>query len=447
MSGIKYILMFAYSKIPLQVRLGANFFKQLEFLKKSQWWSKQELENYQNEQLRNLIKHAYENVPYYHNLFIRHRLRPEDIKTIHDLCKLPVLTKDNVRNYLNQLRAANLKTRDIIKLSTSGTTGKPLMFYYNRNNEYLNHDPFVWRFFSWAGHKPEDIRANLTSWIMQKNDYYRYNPIRNLLILSGYKLNRENAKIYAEALRRYNVKYIEAYPSAIENLVRFLKEQNIDRPVALEAIFTRSEYLNDWQRNMIESYWECKCFDWYGMEERVIMGCECEKHEGLHLCSDFGVTEFLDDSAYGHKKIIATSLVNYAMPFIRYDTEDLGALLNKKCSCNRVFPLFNLSGGRKRNFALAKDNSYISMVNIDIPSVSDNVFQFQFMQEHKGRLILCIVKRNTFTQKDLTNIQKKLDDKFGSNMDIAINFTDAIKQNGRKTSLFIQKLEFLNKDE
>jgi phenylacetate-CoA ligase len=438
--GARNVLKYSYSLIPLRMRLGKKFFKQLEFLEKSQWWSTQELENYQNEELKKLIRHSYDNVPYYYRLFKDNNLTPHDIKTIQDLPKIPILTRHDVRNNLSLLIARNFTDNQVVKLSTSGTTGKPLRFYYDKDKEYLNYDPFVWRYFGWAGHKVGELHATLSCWTTS-NELYAYNTVRNFLILSAYNMKKDNAEKYAEIIKKYKVRYLDTYPSAIELLTLCLKDKAIKPSVKLKAIFTHSECLYNWQRKTIEDYWGCKCFDWYGMEERVVLGAECERHTDLHLCSDFAITEFIDDGTTEFKRIVSTSLTNYAMPFIRYDTEDIGAPRAKKCSCQREFPLFTLSGGREKNFAIGKDGSHIPVVNVDIPNVTENVLQFQFIQEAKGEMALNIIKKDTFKNEDLERINAKLKEKFGSNMDVKINFTEAVEQNSNtKTPILVQKM-------
>lgn len=435
-------LKWAYSCIPLKVRLGKAFNKQFDFLQQSQWWSPIQLENYQNEQLRALINHAYNNVPYYHNLFQSNNLLPADILSIHDLVKLPILTKDDVRTHQQRLRAQNFDNRSVIKMYTSGTTGTPLTLYYDKSKEYLNFDPYIWRFFGWGGHTIKGRAAKLAAWTLPEGQIYSYNPVRNLLILSAYTLSDAAVEDYAQAFKKYDIQFIDTYPSSMELLVRFLRAKGIKRPVPMKAIFCHSEFIHDWQRSLIEDYWGCKCFDWYGLEERVILGIECEQHTGLHLCSDFGITEFIEDPKTGLSRIIATSITNFAMPMIRYDTGDAGHLLEKPCRCKRGFPLFRLNGGRTKSFAIGKNGAHIPVANIDIPNVTDHIVQFQFIQEQVGALTLNIVRKQEFGEVDLEKIHKKLNEKFGANFDVTINFVNTIQTTANgKTAIYIQKLK------
>ncbi len=448
---IKSIAKSAYRLLPLRVRWGREFFKQLEFLEKSQWWSRQELENYQNEKLRPLIQHAYDNTAYYHRLFNDNKLSPGDIKTIKDLAKIPVLTKDIVREHFQEMVASNIDKKTLVRLSTSGTTGKPLIFFSEKWLEFFNFGPYMWRYYHWAGQAFNDLKAIIGSGVIKPNskgikEIFSYNPARNQLILSSYDINRKNAPLFAEVLKKYKPQFIETFPASLEALVCFFQEQGIRRPVQLKAIFANSEVLYPWQRKLISEYFGCNIFDIYALEERVVKATECEKHTKHHINSEYGIVEIAENGcpvSYGDSgEIVATSLNNYGMPFIRYNTKDVGYLVKENCPCGRGLPLLGLMGGRTRNFVVSKSGSIISITIVDIPNATDNVQQFQFVQTVQGKLQLKIVRREGFSQADLEKIEKKLKEKFSDDMEVEINFVDAIvKTQSGKQPLLIQRID------
>ena len=431
-----------YAAVPLRLRLGKRFRQTSALLDESQWWDRERMGQHQDERLRRLIGHAYESIPYYRRVFDRCGLQPADIQTVADLPKLPILTKDDVRENQEDMRARNFPKSDLLTLYTSGTTGKPLYFYYERKKEHLYHDPYIWRFFGWGGHRQGQRRATLSSWTIEGDRLIEMNPIRQLLILSAYCMTHENVERYAEALAKYKIRFIDAYPTSLELMTRMLRQKKIAPPTQLQSIFLHSEYVYSWQREMIESYWGCKCFDWYAMEERVVLAFECERHEGLHLISDFGITELVEDpDTAPWKKIVATGLNNNAMPLIRYETGDVGREIERSCSCGRCFPLIELGGGRERNFALAKNGARISVTNIDIPNTSRNIVQFQFIQEKAGELLLYIVCDGAFGENDREMIDAKLHEKFSDRMDVDVSYVDELfTTKNRKTPVFIQRI-------
>jgi len=447
---LKSMAKWGYSRLPLKVRWGKEFFRQLEFLEKSQWWSKEELENFQNERLRLLVKHAYEKSPYYHRIFKENRLLPNDIKRVEDLAKLPILTKDMVRTHFKEMIATNIDKKSLLRFSTSGTTGEPLIFFSEKRLEFFNFGPYMWRHYRWGRQGFRDLKVILGSYVVKGDKHGRkqiihYNPARSQLIFSSYDINYKNVPFFAEALKKYQPKFIEAFPASLEALIGFFKELGIKRPVQPRAIFTNSEVLYPWQRKLIGEYFGCELFDVYSLEERVVIAAECEKHTGHHIFSEYGIVELVEDgkpiSDGKSGEIVATSLNNYGMPFIRYNTKDIG-YFKESCPCGRGLPLLGLVGGRKRNFIVSKSGSIISVTIVDIPNASDNVKQFQFIQREKGKLELQIVRKNSFSPGDLKKIREKLKEKFFNDLDVEIKAVDSIrKTQSGKQPLLIQKLK------
>ncbi|MBF0478098.1 MAG: phenylacetate--CoA ligase family protein [Candidatus Omnitrophica bacterium] len=441
--SIKNIIRDSLGFLPLKLRFPKRFFDQLSQLQKGQWQSSEHIEVYQTAQLKALVDHAYRNVPYYTELFKQAHIQPSDIQTLKDLPKIPILTKDLIRNNFDKLRAVNFSDKDVIILKTSGTTGKPLKILYDKKKDYFNFDPFIWRFFSSVGCSLSDRLASLADWRLPLNKISEFNRYRNRLFLSSYRLNPQTAVKYFQAMKKFNVKFLEGYPSSIELFSRYLVGEGMCCSNGLiKGIIVHSEQFSDYQRHLIEKFWGCPCFNWYGMEERAVLGYECEKHEGLHLCTDFGITEFIPNHDLPmYDSIVVTSLTNWAMPLIRYETGDVGRLLDKSCSCGRNFPLFELIGGRIKNFVIAKDGSQIPVTNVDIPGATDHVIQFQFVQTEIGKLVLKVQKNDLFSNNDLEKIRQILCKKFGTNMDVDIQYTEKLSHiQSHKTPLLIQNL-------
>src|ERR1044071_3111040 len=107
-----------------KLRYGGEFRQLLDWLEQSQWWSAAEAQAYQEEQLRKLVAHAYRSVPFYRRRFDELKLKPDDIRTVADLHKLPILTKEEVRNHFREMVASDFSPAQMVFCHTSGTTGK-----------------------------------------------------------------------------------------------------------------------------------------------------------------------------------------------------------------------------------------------------------------------------------------------------------------------------------
>jgi phenylacetate-CoA ligase len=413
---------------------GKKFQKKLDEFEKMQWYSLDELKEYQNEKLKALIKHCYENVPYYRMVMDQNKLKPSDIKSVDDLYKLPILTRDDVKKNYQKLIATNFKRYQLSHGHTNGTTGSPLHIVWD-NRTCLIKNVVDWRQKRWAGLNPGDRMAFFLSRTVvplerTKPPFWRHNWFLNHLFFSGFHMCQENLAAYYKQLKSFRPKLVEGYPSTIYIMGRFLLSTNRTLPV--QTVFTSSEPLMPHQRETIEKAFECKVFDSYGMAERVVFAGECRSHEGKHLNSDFGITEILtkdgESAAVGQMgRIIASGLHNYAMPLLRYQTSDVTALKAKQCSCGRSFPLMEDVTTRDVEIVTTKDGRYISplilsALYLDLYTVSES----QFIQEDLEHIRMKIVKGPGYKEKDTHYLLQELKKTLGEDMKVEIEFVDSI---------------------
>ncbi|MCD6162709.1 MAG: phenylacetate--CoA ligase family protein [candidate division Zixibacteria bacterium] len=407
---------------------------ELDKLDKSQWYSINELKEYQSEKLRKLIKHSYNHVPYYRNIMDSRRLKPDDIKTIKDLYKLPVLTKNDIKHNLNELTANNYKPSQLIKGHTSGTTGTPLQFYYDKH-ACLVKNAVDWRQKNEGeidiGDKIALFLGRVAVPITQgKPPYWRTNWILNHRFYSSFHLSSNNIDKYIDDLERFQPAAFEGYPSTAYIIARFLLSKNKSLP--LKAVFTSSETLFPQQREVIEKAFKCPLYDFYGMAERVIFATECSAHEGHHLNMDYGITEILNkdnepasDSEMG--RIIATGLHNYAMPLIRYQTSDVTALKKNECSCGREFPLMEDVTTKAEDVITTKDGRLISSSILTHPfKPMRYVAESQIIQEDLEHIRIKIVKLPGYKDDDTKYLLNEFIKRVGDDMKIDIEFVESI---------------------
>jgi len=432
-----------------------EFLKWYNFLQESQWWSKEQLEEYQMRELEKLLNHAYENVPYYRRVFDERGLKPKDIQDFDDLRKLPYLTKDDVRKNLKDLIARNIPKEEIEYVTTGGTSGKPLGFYIEKKTNIIRM-AFEWREWNWMGYNFGDrcvvLRGNVIK--RKENDkptWWEYDKNNNYLILSTYDMTEENLSKYVKKIEEFKPKVIRAYPSAIDILARFIKENGliVNTKGNIKAISTSSENLYPAQKELIEEVFNCPVFDKYGNCEQVTILGECEKHEGYHNYMEYSYTEILDKENKPVTKegeigeIISTAFTNYTVPFIRYKTEDLVEYSTHICSCDRQFPLIKRIYGRLQELIVTKDGRLVTLTAFLFARHLDwfsQVKQLQFVQKEKGQLLLKIVKKD----KSCLNTKKIVDDLMEpvqGQVNIDVTFVDKIPLTNRgKYKFLIQKL-------
>ena len=111
---------------------GFSFLKWHNFFKKSQWYSQEEIYLYQKRNLRRIVQHCYEHVPFYRSSFETSGVKPQNIKELSDLSKLPIINKDIFKIHLQQFVAENISKFSPLEWHTGGSTGKPLHFYRDK---------------------------------------------------------------------------------------------------------------------------------------------------------------------------------------------------------------------------------------------------------------------------------------------------------------------------
>jgi len=430
---------------------GTKFYRTLKEFIDRQWYSKEQLKHYQEERLRLLILHAYENVPYYNSVMKSCKLTPDDIMTIEDLPKLPLLTREIIRARMDDLVDKNVNKFRLPRGSTNGTTGSPLKLYWD-NQTCLVKNVVDWRQKHVAGVAPGDRIAFLLGREVvptKRNEppFWRHNWILNHLYFSTYHFSMKTAPFYIDELYAFKPKAIEGYPSSLCLLAKYLNDTNTTYP--LKAVFCSSEPLLLHQRRIIEKAFACKVFDFYGMAERVIFATECEHHMGKHINSDYGIVEIqnndLSNSEFGRTgRIISTALHSYSMPFIRYQTSDITALLPDDCPCGRKFPLMENITVRDVEILTTRDGRFI--IPAIISGIYDHltgIYELQFVQEDRDLIVMNLVKSPTYAASDSQYLLGEMKRIMGNDMRFEIKFADHIPRTAAgKYRWMISKIPF-----
>jgi len=452
--SMRQSLKYLYGRIPHFIRYSRKFWRTYKFLQESQWWPKERLEEYQMQQLEKLLAHSYENVPYYRRVFDERGLKPRNIKSIDDLRKLPYLTKEKVRKNSTDLIAQNYPKSRLSYVTTGGSTGIPLGFYWEKGFTEAKERMFVWRGWRWAGFKPGEKRVILRGNIINrfkdgKRCWWEYNPKDNALILSSYDMTDENLYKYVQKINKFKPVAIQGYPSSLFILANFLKNNKL-RIENIRCILTSSETLYPSQRKMIENYLGARIYDHYGNTERNALIMQCEKRN-YHIISEYGILELIGKEDYPVSRegeigeIIATGFNNYAMPFIRYRTGDIATCCNKKCDCGRVYSLLKRIEGRLQEYVVNKDSNLISLgpAIFGIHDVNwTKIKQIQFVQKERGKLIIQIIKDPSCYELEIKEyILNLFRARFGDHFDLEIRFLSHIPRSpSGKYQFLIQKL-------
>ena len=377
-----------------------RFYHHLKILEKSQFFSKSKLKDLQLKKLKKLIEHAYKNVPFYRKLFKDIDIKPEDIKCLEDIQKIPILTKEIIRANLKDLLAENYGTKDFWIETTGGSTGTPLKFY--RDN--ITHDFLLAvnrRFFRWAGYNIGTkffslwgSQYDISKTYKQRSKVHYF--LINHVIINAFDMSDDNMKKYADKIITFEPTIIHGYANALYVFAKYIKDNRIRIPVP-KAVISASEKLHTYQRELLKEVFQCEVFEEYGCREMSLIAHECEVHDGLHIASEKYILEIIKNGKPAGNNvlgsIVLTDLNNFAMPFIRYKNGDLSRLDDNTCRCGRGLEKIRYLEGRTTDYLINSKGKRVSGVAIITYFAKiSGIKEFQILQMKKNMLEVRIVK-------------------------------------------------------
>lgn len=312
------------------------------------YWPRGKLLSYQNKRLRSVVRYAYDFVPFYNRTFRLAGIRPDSIKTVSDLGKLPIVGKNEIREDPDSLISREFRQQDLRTLSTSGSTGKPLRIFVSKDEDGFRKAKHLRANMS-CGHMPLDRWVTVTSpsHFSEVSGFQHMLGIYAPVFVSVFADVRTQLSAVAEI--RPDV--LDGYSSSLFVLAKEADRTSMDA-IRPKAIFGGAELADDATRRFVEEVFDAPFYDQYATIEFERMAWQCPARFGYHMDADALVMQFVDengeDVAEGESgEIVCTSLFNYAMPFIRYAVGDTGISSDEECPCGRKLPLMKMIEGRK----------------------------------------------------------------------------------------------------
>ncbi len=384
----------------------------------------------QNMQFQESMAYAYNHVPFYKKQFEKLSLNPEDFKTTKDLEYLPVLTKQKIRENVADLTPLNLSKQKYFNNRTSGSTGHPLQYRFSKFDRLLG-GCLVYRGWSYAGYELGDsmiLLSGIALGMNYKNTIIRkvHENVRNLKKLSSYAMDEKSLKHYVEVINNFKPKFIRGLPASMFMFAQWIENNNlkIHQPF---GIFTTAEKLFPYMREKIGEVFDAPIFDGYGLNDGGISTYELANHSGMRIDTERAVLEVVDDDGKqltsGTGRILATSLHNTAMPFIRYDTGDIGTI---KIEPDGTYVLTEILG-RQDQMLQTPEGMFIHGTFFDILLRDmDNVQQFQVIQTDLNNLTIKFVVDDAFNKTQLSVVLQTIRD-YSAKWQVHFEFVDQIE--------------------
>jgi phenylacetate-CoA ligase len=439
------------SPIPRSALLGKGFHEKLDLLLKTETWSSTDLVRFQEKKLRDLISHAYTYCPYYRDVFTNAGLHPRDIRSIEDLRKLPILTKDIIRHNFDEIVSSKYNEFKPGLAHTSGSTGEPLEFYLDQQNREAEYAS-VWRQIFWGGIK--DLNTKIATFrgdfvydFEKTRDVSRWDGVSKELIFNTYNLNRTTVHRIVQKLNEFKPLLIKGYPHSLYVLSQFISEGGSSLNFKPLLIQTSSEQLTLQMRETVEATFGCKIMDWYSQSEYVVSfgQCECGTY---HQTMETGVMDYIEDE-WGLERLVGTGLWNYSMPLINYNVDDIiDTKTDKKCACGRDLASIQSFEGRSNDIIYTPDGRAISgggglevyWRRRVIPSLTVIPEYIHFTQESRNKLLIQLYCSKGLIEDDLNAISLGFNPLFGNEMDIDIMLLDQLP-NTKKWKLVDSKVK------
>ncbi|NLP52713.1 phenylacetate--CoA ligase family protein [Bacillus sp. RO1] len=414
----------------------------------SQWKTKEELSEVQREKLQSLINHVVKNVPYYQEYFKERQIDVEEFALL-DLKELPLINKETLNSQKDDFIARNHESYGSAWKSTGGSSGKPFRFLLSKNAHSIMWGN-IWRGWNAAGYQLGDKVAVLAGDSLLGGfdlKRYVYYQTMNWIPMSSFKMDESSMQKYLQQLKDGKVQFMYAYASAAYELASYAIKHRVNG-VKLQSVITTSEVLLPRYRKTIEEAFDCKVYDQYGANDGGVTCFECNQHAGLHIGSERCIVEIIDENGNtvpdGEEgRIVLTDLDNYAMPFIRYEVGDIGAITHEECQCGRGLPRLLYIKGRERDFIINKEGSKIhGAIFTQLFKNEDNIEQFQVKQSEKGKIDIFVRLIMRDNPPEFAHYTEKLIEQYKfESVNFTISENDFVKTSGGKHKIVINEIE------
>lgn len=394
-------------------------------------WSAEQWKRWQEERTARLLYRAAKHVPYYRAMWTQRRVRG-DRSSWELLENWPVLDKEAVRQNARAFLADDCDPRRMYAAYTSGSTGTPLKIWQSRETSRAWYALFEARWRHWHGVSRHDRWAILGGQLVtpvarRKPPFWVHNWPMRQLYCSVYHLAPDLMQHYVSELRRFQPAYLWGYTSALYSLALGCADLGV-KDLRFKVILTNAEPLYDHQREFIQQVFQTPVRETYGMTEMVAAAGECEIGH-MHWFPDAGIVEILNQETDETGELVATGLINFDMPLIRYRVGDRvrPARPVPACPCGRQLPRLARLEGRLDDVIITPDGRCIG--RLDPVFKSDlAIREAQMVQEAIDVVRIRLVPTEQFTERYAELIRKYVSERLGDCMRVEIELVKEIER-------------------
>lgn len=391
------------------------------------------IDNGNSEQrLLDMVNYAIKHVPYYRNKYGNLRINSkEDFEQ-----KIKYINKDEVMAHWDEFLVDGIDWSKVHTGTTGGTSGKPLKLV-EPNNRYVHSLAFThkqWKWFGWH----YDARGVFRNHHIRKNRDYIISPILKEIIFDTFRMNEAYAHVCWKVLKKYNIRFIHAYPSSFYLFCSLCRRQGLNLSF-IHTAFLASEGVTNEQRALFKEM-GITIYSFYGHSEKLIMAGNCPDSEFYHIESNYGYCELVDQYGQVIKEngvlgeMVGTTFCNPYFPLIRYRTGDYSEYINNPCQKHDGKSLKGVQGRWDKNIIYKADGTFTNTTALNLHGeLYNHIDGLQYLQKETGKLIVCIIKNEHFTKADEDLLMKHFSEAMGGENFVEIKYVDKlqIESNGK----------------
>lgn len=396
--------------------------------------SREELEKLQLSRLQETVAYAYAKVPFYRHRLQEHGIRPEDIKTLEDITRLPFTTKDDLRNnYPYGLFAVPMKK--IVRIhASSGTTGRPVVMGYTRK-DLTNWSEQVARICLMAGVKPEDIVQISFGYGLFTGGFGLHYGLEKLGA-TVVPFSSGNTERQLMLMQDFRTTVLVSTPSFALYMAEVAEDLGLSpRNYGLRLGLFGGEPCSEAMREEIERKWGLKATLNYGLTEIVGPGVsgECGERTGMHICEDHFYPEVINPESGNplppgeEGELVFTTLSKEGVPVIRYRTRDITSLIPGKCPCGRTTVRMNYITGRTDDMLIVKGvNVFPSQIEEVLSRVKEVSPYYRLVVHREKGYIKDVEVQVELTEESFTDSYRQLEmieEKISNRLKTALSVT------------------------
>jgi len=412
------------------LRFGGVFSNSLSKYKDRECYSEDDWQKFQQARLTELLLICVQQVPYYRKVW------DSDQKSdaMHGLLdKLPILEKSPLRESANEFIREDVHPYPKLKFLTSGTSGTPISSFWTKSELREAMAFREVRSLGWASTSFKLPRATFSGRMVEpdpqsKGPFYRFNSVEKQVYFSAFHLKPSNASKYVDALWDHKVEWLTGYAVSFFLLGKYILDQKLRVP-KLKAVITTSEKVTPEMRMIMEQAYGCKVYEEYSTVESALFASECE-YGRLHVSPDVSIVEILrpdgspcDAGEIG--EVVTTCLFRTYQPLIRFRLGDLAAWDPDPCPCGRHMPVIKEVVGRIEDVITGPDGRQLVRFH-GIFVNQPNIIEGQIIQETQTDFIIKVVPTINFSDSDTIDIQQRMRQRLGNDVNIKVCLVDAI---------------------